>query len=117
MSSSWRWSGNRFVNEEEEDEEPWEITRVNVEASVVCVNARIEELVRAFAMKTTPEVDEAVGGGRGGRGGGGVGVASKTMTSWLTELSPMLLKLRACVSTMTERAVKGKIAVMQLFTC
>jgi len=87
-SSTWRWSGNRFVNaEEEEDEEPWEITRVNVEASVVCVCARIEDLVRAFAMN--PEEGAA------------------TMTNWLTELSPMLLKLQACVTTMTDRAVRG----------
>ena len=74
---SWKWSGTDFVKSP--TEEPWELTRLNTEAALVCVISMVEELVK----------DET------------------SALQWLEKLSPLMIRLKSCVQVMCQRAKSG----------
>ena len=61
--------------------EPWEISRLNVEASLVDVISKVEDLVRRHTSG----------------GGGGT-------FNWLSEIAPLVINLQSCVNVMASRA-------------
>ncbi|KAK2184836.1 hypothetical protein NP493_251g03006 [Ridgeia piscesae] len=76
---SWKWSGTDFVKSP--TEEPWEMTRLNTEASLVCVMSEVELLLQ-----------------------GGCDSADHRSTKWLEALSPHVIKLQSCVEVTCQRA-------------
>ncbi|XP_048244074.1 inositol polyphosphate-4-phosphatase type I A-like isoform X1 [Haliotis rufescens] len=74
---SWRWSGSNFVRSP--TVEPWEVTRLNLEAAIVCLVSKVDELVTNMS-------------------------SSGQTTSWLSELSPAVIKLQSFVEIVSSRA-------------
>lgn len=68
-----KWSGTDFVMSP--TEEPWEMTRLNTQAALLCVVSMVDELVDKAAA-----------------------------AQWLQQLSPLIIKLRSCLQVMCQRA-------------
>jgi len=75
----WRWTGTGFVKSP--TQEPWEISRLNVEASLVDVITKVEDLVTRHTS-----------GSSGGT------------FNWLSEIAPLVINLQSCVNVMASRA-------------
>ncbi|KAK3099607.1 hypothetical protein FSP39_006978 [Pinctada imbricata] len=74
----WRWSGSNFVKSP--TIEPWEMTRLNVEAAVMCVMSIAEDLVK---NKSGPQ----------------------DRTNWLNDISPAVIKLKGFVELVYKRVL------------
>ncbi|XP_064608601.1 inositol polyphosphate-4-phosphatase type I A-like isoform X2 [Liolophura sinensis] len=75
---TWRWSGNEFVKSP--TIEPWELTRLNTDAALVCIQTKVEDLT---VRKNSP--------------------ADQTM--WLDDLNPAVFKLKSFLEVLTGRAL------------
>ncbi|XP_014663108.1 PREDICTED: type I inositol 3,4-bisphosphate 4-phosphatase-like [Priapulus caudatus] len=75
-----------------EENQSWDLSRLNVEANLVCIVSKVDSLMRVS------------GGGGGGGGGGGAGGRTDEAVSWREELEPYIVKLHDAVS-----ATCGKI--------
>ncbi|RUS89174.1 hypothetical protein EGW08_003053 [Elysia chlorotica] len=51
---NWKWSGTNFVKSP--TMEPWEVTRLNVEAAFVCLQSIVEELTRQASQQITDQL-------------------------------------------------------------
>ncbi|GFR63215.1 type I inositol 3,4-bisphosphate 4-phosphatase [Elysia marginata] len=51
---NWKWSGSNFVKSP--TMEPWEVTRLNVEAAFVCLQSIVEELTRQASQQITAQL-------------------------------------------------------------
>ncbi|XP_050415384.1 inositol polyphosphate-4-phosphatase type I A isoform X1 [Patella vulgata] len=75
-SRSSLWSGSSLAKSP--TLEPWEVTRLNLEAAVVCLISKVEEMLKCKNNKET--------------------------TSWLSDISPAIIKLQSFVEIVFQRA-------------
>ncbi|XP_052279898.1 inositol polyphosphate-4-phosphatase type I A-like isoform X2 [Dreissena polymorpha] len=70
QAMNWRWTGSCFIKSP--TSEPWDMTRVNTEASLVCLTSMVEDLV----LNKSGPLDQP---------------------KWLGEISPAVIKLKSFV--------------------
>ncbi|KAK3774656.1 hypothetical protein RRG08_035084 [Elysia crispata] len=91
---NWKWSGSNFVKSP--TMEPWEVTRLNVEAAFVCLQSIVEELTRQASQKITDQLlMDDIPGMESNHG-----TASMTLEE---ELRPALSKFQGCLEIVWAR--------------
>ncbi|XP_069129846.1 inositol polyphosphate-4-phosphatase type I A-like isoform X1 [Argopecten irradians] len=73
---AWKWTGSNFV--QSPTVEPWEMTRVNTEAALVCLSSMVEDLI---SNKAGP----------------------MDRPKWLGEISPGVIKLKSFIELVSQR--------------
>lgn len=95
---NWKWSGSNFVKSP--TMEPWEVTRLNVEAAFVCLQSIVEELTRQASQQITDRLlmDNGPGPGSSERESDSAGAATLEQ-----ELKPALSKFQGCLEIVWAR--------------